>query len=116
MYDLSRDFPPLNNPDKPALDPAHIKTLLVTATAAAAEVTPLLEIPETTPPMRSLITLTMTILQVLEAVVERGIEPLASAAAGGRDVSGGRAFAKAYHKKTPPPPLRLSPPPLEKKS
>jgi hypothetical protein len=28
----------------------------------------------------------MTILQVLEAVVERGIEPLASAAAGGRDV------------------------------
>ncbi len=54
MYDLSRDFPPLYNPDKPALDPAHIKTLLVTATAAATEVTPLLEIPETPPPMRLL--------------------------------------------------------------
>ncbi len=116
MYDLSRDFPPLYNPDKPALDPAHIKTLLVTATAAAAEVTPLLEIPETSPPMRSLITLTMTLLQVLEAVVERGIEPLASAAAGGRDVSGGRAFAKAFQKKNAPPlPLRnLSP--LEKRN
>ncbi len=50
MYDLSPDFPPLNNPDKPALDPAHIKTLLVTATAAAAEVSPLLELSETPPP------------------------------------------------------------------
>ncbi len=116
MYDLSRDFPPLYNPDKPALDPAHIKTLLVTATTAAAEVTPLLEIPETPPPMRSLITLTMTILQVLEAVVERGIEPLTSAAAGGRDVSGGRAFAKAFQKKMHHPPLLRNLSPLEKKN
>jgi hypothetical protein len=66
--------------------------------------------------MRSLITLTMTILQVLEAVVERGIEPLASAAAGGRDVSGGRAFAKAFQKKTHHPPLLRNPSPLEKKN
>jgi hypothetical protein len=66
--------------------------------------------------MRSMITLTMTILQVLEAVVERGIEPLASAAAGGRDVSGGRAFAKAFQKKNPPPPQLRSPSPPEKKN
>jgi hypothetical protein len=59
----------------------------------------------------------MTILQVLEAVVERGIEPLASAAAGGRDVSGGRAFVKAFQKKNGPPPTQLrSPSLLEKKN
>jgi hypothetical protein len=57
----------------------------------------------------------MTILQVLEAVVERGIEPLASAAAGGRDVSGGRAFAKAYQRKNTPPPAAPKPAPAGKK-
>jgi hypothetical protein len=65
--------------------------------------------------MKSLITLTMTILSVLEAVVERGIEPLTSAAAGGRDVSGGRAFAKAFQKKMHPPPAAPKPTPAGKK-
>jgi hypothetical protein len=63
-------------------------------------------------PMKFMINFTMMMLYVLEAVVERGIEPLASAAAGGRDVSG-RASAKAFQKKSPP--AAPKPPPAGKK-
>ena len=48
-YDLSRDYPPLVNPEKPALDPTHIKTLLVSATALTSTVAPLLETADTPP-------------------------------------------------------------------
>jgi hypothetical protein len=65
-------------------------------------VKPLLEQEDTSPAMKSMISLSLLMLSVLEAVVEKGIEPLSAIAAGGRDVSG-RAFAKAVHKKTAPP-------------
>ena len=54
-------------------------------------------------------------LQVLEAVVEKGIEPLSSAAAGGKDTSSGRNFLKAYQKRNAPPAVAAKPPPPGKK-
>ena len=107
-YDLSRDYPPLVNPEKPALDPTHIKTLLVSATALTSTVAPLLETADTPPSLKALITLTLTMLQVLEAVVEKGIEPLSSAAAA---AAGGRNFLKAYQKRNAPPAVAAKPPP-----
>jgi hypothetical protein len=98
------------------LDPTHIKTLLVSATALTSTVAPLLEIADTPPSMKSLITLTLTMLQVLEAVVEKGIEPLSSAAAGGKDTSSGRNFLKAYQKRNAPPTVAAKPPPPAKRN
>jgi hypothetical protein len=102
IYDLSRNYPPLICPDKPSLDPTAIKSLLVSATEMTGSVKPLLDQEETSPAMKSMISLSLLMLSVLEAVVEKGIEPLSAIAAGGRDVSG-RAFAKAVHKKIAPP-------------
>jgi hypothetical protein len=64
--------------------------------------------------MKTMINLTMAMLSVLEAVVERGIEPLASATAGGRDISG-RAFAKAFQKKANSPTAGPKPSPFASK-
>jgi hypothetical protein len=97
------------------LDPTHIKTLLVSATALTSTVAPLLETADTPPSLKALITLTLTMLQVLEAVVEKGIEPLSSAAAGGKDTSSGRNFLKAYQKRNAPPAVAAKPPPPGKK-
>ncbi len=57
--------------------------------------------------MKSLITLTLTMLQVLEAVVEKGIEPLSSA--GGKDTSSGHNFLKVYQKRNAPPAVAAPP-------
>jgi hypothetical protein len=80
-------------------------------------VKPLLEKEDTSPAMKSMISLSLLMLSVLEAVVEKGIEPLSAIAAGGKDVASGRAFAKAVNKRNappvaskpaPPPPARMS--------
>jgi hypothetical protein len=97
------NYPPLICPDKPTLDPSHIKSLLVSATEMTGSVKPLLEKDDTSPAMKSMISLSLIMLSVLEAVVEKGIEPLSAIAAGGKDVASGRAFAKAVHKRTAPP-------------
>jgi hypothetical protein len=116
IYDLSRNYPPLICPDKPALDPVKIKSLLVSATDLTSSVKPLLEQEDTSPAMRSVINMSLMMLSVLEAVVEKGIEPLSAIAASGKDVLSGRSFAKAVHKKNAPPVASKPPPPLAKKS
>jgi hypothetical protein len=115
IYDLSRNYPPLICPDKPSLDPTAIKSLLVSATEMTGSVKPLLDQEVTSPAMKSMISLSLLMLSVLEAVVEKGIEPLSSAAAGGKDTSSGRNFLKAYQKRNAPPAVAAKPPPPGKK-
>ncbi len=106
--------PPLICPDKPALDPTKIKSVLVSATEMNSSVKPLLEQEDTSPAMKSMISLSLLMLSVLEAVVEKGIEPLSAIAAGGRDVSSGRAFSKAVNKRNAPQfASKPAPPPLQ---
>jgi hypothetical protein len=57
--------------------------------------------------MKSVINMSLMMLTLLEAIVEKGIEPLSAIAAGGVDVSKGRPFNKALQKKLNSIPLSL---------
>jgi hypothetical protein len=78
-FDLSRDFPPLSLPARPAVDTGELKTLLITAAAISAEVIPVLDGPESPPEIKKIATLLLSFMALLEAVVEKGIVPLAAA-------------------------------------
>lgn len=116
LYDLSRDYVSSTTPPKPSLDPLYIRSLMVAATALSGTITPLLELPTTPPEMKLVINVLMLMMGVMEAVVEKGIDPLSAIAAGVGSVSSNRGFAKALARNTAPPPL-LPPqnhPPLAK--
>jgi hypothetical protein len=109
-YDLSRDFLTNNPPPKPVLDPSAIKEVLVTATALVSNVKPILEKPDTSEDMKNIVGMMMVMLTVLEAVVEKGIEPLSAAVTGIGNVSSGRPFASAARRlMNPPPPTATKP-------
>jgi hypothetical protein len=94
-YDLSRDYLTNNPPPKPVLDPAAIKEVLVTATALVSNIKPIIEKPDTSEDMKNIVGMMMVMLTVLEAVVEKGIEPLSAAVTGIGNVSSGRPFSNA---------------------
>jgi hypothetical protein len=100
-YDMSRDYLTNNPPPKPSLDAAAVKEALVAATAMASNVKPLLDKPETSEDMKSVVTMMMVLLSVLEAVVEKGIEPLSSAVSGSG--KSGNGFRNGSAKNTAPP-------------
>jgi hypothetical protein len=111
-YDLSRDFLTNNPPPKPVLDPAAIKEVLVTATALVSNIKPILEKPDTSDDMKNIVGMMMVMLTVLEAVVEKGIEPLSAAVTGIGNVSSGRPFSNAARRlmnPPPPPPTAVKP-------
>jgi hypothetical protein len=108
-YDLSRDYLANNPPPKPTLDSATIKEVL--ATALASNVKPILDKPETSEDMRNVVRMMMVMLSVLEAVVEKGIEPLSAAAASA--AKSGRHYANNDNRngtKTAAPPVAAKPP------
>jgi hypothetical protein len=88
-FDLSRDFPPVTNPVKPTVDPGEIKTLLVAASAISAEVIPALDAPDAPPELKKIATMMLSFVALMEAVVEKGIVPLAAAAASSNSGGGG---------------------------
>jgi hypothetical protein len=93
------------------LDSATIKEVLVTATALASNVKPILDKPETSEDMRNVVRMMMVMLSVLEAVVEKGIEPLSAAAASA--AKSGRHYASNDNRngtKTAAPPVAAKPP------
>jgi hypothetical protein len=75
---MSRDYLINNPPPKPTLDPNSIKEVLVTATALASSVKPILDKPDTSEDMKSVVTMLMVMLSVMEAVIEKGIEPFSA--------------------------------------
>jgi hypothetical protein len=86
VYDLSVDFPPLSLPQRPGLDLDKVKGLMVAAGAAAEEVRPFMEDPNTDPKLIAFAKLNLAVLDALNAVVDCGIAPL-SAGAGGTSVN-----------------------------
>jgi hypothetical protein len=83
VFNLSQEYPPLIPPQKPSLNIEEIKTLLVTATAAGESVKGLIDAPEADPNLKLFGNLSMSLLKLVEAMIEAGIAPLAAGAAGG---------------------------------
>jgi hypothetical protein len=108
-YDLSRDPNPSNPPARPALDSAAIKEVLVAATDLSNNVRPILEKPDAPDDMKNVVKMMLMMMSVLEAVVEKGIEPLSAAASNIAKTDSFRRNAAA-----PPPTLAKPPTPGRK--
>jgi hypothetical protein len=101
VFDLSAAYPPLTPPDKPALNMAEIKSMLVAATATGEEVGPLLEDPSLDPKMRAVGALSLALLNVVTNIIENGLVPLTGGGGAGPDTQRGPS---AGFKVGPPPP------------
>jgi hypothetical protein len=88
------------------VDPGEIKTLLVAASAISAEVIPALDAPDAPPELKKIATMMLSFMALMEAVVEKGVVPLAAAAAN-LNSGGGGALGVAM----PPLPGASSTPP-----
>ncbi len=109
-YDMSRDYLSNNPPPKPTLDPISIKEVLVTATALASSVKPILDKPDTSEDMKSVVTMLMVMLSVMEAVVEKGIEPLSAVVTSAAKSGRGSGNDNGKSGKSAPPAVAVKPP------
>ena len=110
VYDLTRDFPPVSPPDRPALDVAAIKTVLVEATAMADGLRPVLDREDASADAKAIVSMLQTLVALVGAVVERGIEPLSAAVLGVSGNPAGRGFVSAARRLANPPPAPPRPP------
>ena len=110
VYDLTRDFPAPTPPDRPALDVASIKTILVEATAMVDGLRPVLEREDATNDSKAIVKMLETLVNLIGAVVEKGLEPLSTAVLGVAGTSTGRGYASAARRLANPPPSMPKPP------
>jgi len=103
VFDLTNDFPPVVQPDRPAVDVASIKGILVEATAMAESLKPVLEREDLPADSRAIVSMLVTLVNLVGAVVEKGIEPI-SAAVVGSGATTSRGFASAARRLANPPP------------
>jgi hypothetical protein len=108
IFDLSNPYPPLNFPGKPPLDLNEVKTLLVTAAAVGKEARPLLESNDLDPKVKAFGALSIALLQVVSAIVENGLMPLAGSGTATAGRNAGDLFAKPRDP-PPPPPKTVAP-------
>ncbi len=80
------------------MDPGEIKTLLVAASAISAEVIPVLDGPDAPPEFKKIATMLLSFMALMEAVVEKGIVPLATAANSGGGSGSRGSRIRRYHK------------------
>jgi hypothetical protein len=86
------------------VDPGEIKTLLVAASAISAEVIPVLDGPDAPPEFKKIATMLLSFMALMEAVVEKGIVPLAAATnGGGGQGPAGRGYAATARRLLSPP-------------
>jgi len=104
VFDLTNDFPPVAPPDRPAVDVASIKTVLVEATAMAENLKPLLGREDVSTDSKAIVSMLVTLVNLVGTVVEKGIEPISSVVVGVNATSS-RSFAMAARKIANPPHL-----------
>ena len=104
VYDLTRDFPAPTFPDRPTLDVAAIKAVLVEATAAAENVKPLLEQENVPEEVKTLAKSNIALTALISCLVEKGVEPMAGLVTGVGGGQHGRNYAAAARRMTNPPP------------
>jgi len=105
VFDLTHDFPPVAPPDRPAVDVASIKEVLVEATAMAESLKPMLQRDDIPADSRAIVSMLVTLVGLVGAVVEKGVEPLSTAVVSGGSATG-RGFANAARRLANPPPQR----------
>jgi len=115
VYDLTRDFPALTAPDRPVLDVAAIKTVLVEATTMVEGLRPVLEREDASNDSKAIVKMLQTLVHLVGVVVEKGMEPLSVAVAGVSGTQTGRGFAQAARRLANPPPSAPKPPPPGKR-
>jgi len=108
VYDLTRDYPALTPPDRPALDVAAIKTVLVEATTMVDGLRPILEKEDAPNDAKAIVKMLQTLVSLVGAVVEKGVEPLSAAVIGVSGQPSGRGYASAARRLANPP---AAPPP-----
>ena len=94
VFDLTNDYPPIVPPDRPAVDVASIKTVLVEATTMAENLRPILDRDDIPQDSKAIVAMLVTLVNLVGAVVEKGVEPL-SAAVVGSGATTSRGFANA---------------------
>ena len=110
VFDLTRDFPALTPPDRPALDVAAIKTVLVEATTMVEGLRPILEREDASPDSKSIVRMLETLVALVGTVVEKGLEPLSAAVVGVSGAPTGRGFVSAARRLANPLPVHPKPP------
>ena len=110
VYNLTRDFPPLELPGRPAVDVASIKAILVEAATMVGSLEPVLGREDASVDSKAVLNMLKTLVGLVGAVVEKGIEPLATAVVGVGGAPTSRRFAAAARglanpvASVPPPP------------
>jgi len=110
VYDLTRDFPAVNAPERPASDVASIKTVLVEAAAMVGGLRPVLDRDDASSESKAIVAMFGKLVDLMGAFVEKGIEPLSSAVVGVVGTATGRGFASAARRLANPPPSMPKPP------
>ena len=101
VYDLTNDFPPVAPPERPAVDVANIKSVLVEATTMAEGLRPVLDREDLPQESRAIVTMLITLVKLVGTVVEKGIEPI-SATVVGCGATTSRNFAQAARRMANP--------------
>ena len=111
VYDLTNDFPPVNQPDRPSLDVAAIKSILVEATAMSENLKPILSREDASQDSKSIVAMLCSLVGLVGTLVEKGIEPLSAAVVGVSGAPTGRGYAAAARRLLvpPQPPQRVEP-------
>jgi len=110
VYYLTRDYPALTPPERPALDVAAIKTVLVEATTMVDGLKPILEREDASNDSKAIVKMLQTLVNLVGIVVEKGMEPLSAAVTGVSGTQSGRGFASAARRLLNPPPTVPKPP------
>ena len=110
VYDLTRDFPAVSPPDRPALDVAAIKTVLVEATTMVDGLRPILDREDASNDSKAIVRMLQTLVNLVGTVVEKGLEPVSAAVVGVAGNTTGRGFASAARRLANPPPPQPKPP------
>ena len=78
-FDITRNYPPLTNPPKPLFDCDAIRALMVTACEKAVSMKARLDNPNINEETKEFASFNLSLFDVLSAVVEKAIIPLANA-------------------------------------
>ena len=97
VFDFSRDYPPLVMPPHPAVDLSTVKSLLVESSKLVEKVRELENDKDYDPKIRFLATAWTNLFVLVEAVIEKAIDPMANGQSGGPPRTG-----------RPPPPASPS--------
>jgi hypothetical protein len=107
VFDLSMPYPPPTWPKKQPLDLTEIKTLLVAATAAGEDVSPLLDSPDLDPKIKVFGNLGMALLGLVAAIVENGLVPMTEPTAETAPSPGGPRGESGSRRNGPAPPPKI---------